>query len=335
MSSTPTSPVISSSGAELDARRIRRGLLLAGAGVLMFALTLPLTRLAGGTAQAPQLPPDFVAFGRAAVAGLLSIAWLLLQRAAWPTSAQWRILLLGGAGVVLGFPLGLGFAVREVPAAHAAVVTGVLPLATALVATVWLRERAGTAFWACASLGCGLVLAYAWHQGGGALSHGDVLLLGAVASAACGYVAGARLACSGMPPAQVICWMLVACLPVTATLALQQVAAHGAAWRAGGVGTAAWLAFAYVSVVSMWLGFFAWYRGLAMAGTLRASQLQLMQPFVAMLAAVPLLGEALDALTVGCALAVLACVALGQRLHRHGAAPRVAPLAPTAAQPAR
>jgi drug/metabolite transporter (DMT)-like permease len=304
--------------AELQAAlRIRQGLLLAGAGVLLFALTLPMTRLAGGTAGAPQLPPDFVAFGRAVVAALLSIVWLLLRRAAWPTRAQWPILLIGGAGVVLGFPLGLGFAVREVPAAHAAVVTGLLPLATALVATVWLRERAGAAFWACAALGCALVLAYAWQRGGGALSHGDFLLLAAVASAACGYVAGARLAGMGMPPEQVICWMLVASLPVTVVLAGRQVVEHAAAWRAGSVGLAAWLGFVYVAVVSMWLGFFAWYRGLAMAGTLRASQLQLVQPFLAMLAAVPLLGEALDALTVGCALAVVACVAAGQRLHRH------------------
>jgi drug/metabolite transporter (DMT)-like permease len=311
-----------------QARRIHRGLLLAGLGVFLFALTLPLTRLAGGTAQAPQLPPDFVAFGRAAVAGLLSIVWLWLSRAKRPTPTQWRILILGGAGVVLGFPLGLGFAVREVPAAHAAVVTGVLPLATALVATVWLRERAGAAFWACAGLGCCLVLAYAWHQGGGAMSRGDLLLLGAVASAACGYVAGARLAGTGMPPEQVICWMLVGCLPVTAVLALQQVVVHGAAWATGSVRWLSWLAFAYVSLVSMWLGFFAWYRGLALAGTLRASQLQLVQPFIAMLAAVPILGEGLDALTVACALAVLVCVALGQRLHRH------VPAQPTPTRPA-
>jgi drug/metabolite transporter (DMT)-like permease len=318
MSSTPTIPTTASSGAELEARRVSHGLLLAGAGVLMFALTLPLTRLAGGTAQAPQLPPDFVAFGRAAVAGLLSIAWLLLQRAAWPTSAQWRILLLGGAGVVLGFPLGLGFAVREVPAAHAAVVTGVLPLATALVATVWLRERAGTAFWACASLGCGLVLAYAWHQGGGALSHGDVLLLGAVASAACGYVAGARLSASGMPPEQVICWMLVLALPVTLSLSARQLMTAGNGWQLADIAWSAWAALAYLALVSMWLGFFAWYRGLALAGTLRASQLQLLQPFASMLAAVPLLGERLDLPTVACALAVVVCVAAGQRLHHHG-----------------
>ncbi|MFM2066569.1 MAG: hypothetical protein RLZZ584_1478 [Pseudomonadota bacterium] len=331
MNSRSTSTITPTLDDALAARRVRDGLLLAGTGVLLFALTLPMTRLAGGTPAAPQLPPEFVAFGRAAVAGLLSVVWLLLHRAAWPTRAQWPVLLLGGAGVVLGFPLGLGFAVREVPAAHAAVVTGVLPLATALVATLWLRERAGAAFWACAGLGCALVLCYAWQRGGGALARGDLLLLAAVASAACGYVAGARLAGLGMPPEQVICWMLVANLPVTALLAGRHVVELGGAWRAGSVSLAAWLGFAYVAIVSMWLGFFAWYRGLAMAGTLRASQLQLVQPFAAMLAAVPLLGEPLDALTVGCALAVVACVAAGQRMHRHV---RPAPATVTAPKPA-
>jgi drug/metabolite transporter (DMT)-like permease len=198
------------------------------------------------------------------------------------------------------------------------VVTGVLPLATALVATLWLRERAGAAFWACACAGCALVLAYAWMQGGGAWSRGDLLLLAAVASAACGYVAGARLSASGMPSEQVICWMLVLALPVTLSLSARQLMTAGDGWQLKNITWSAWAALAYLALVSMWLGFFAWYRGLALAGTLRASQLQLLQPFLSMLAAVPLLGERLDLPTVACALAVLACVAAGQRLHRHG-----------------
>jgi drug/metabolite transporter (DMT)-like permease len=318
----PPLPDLAAAATPLDqAQRVRRGLWLAAAGVAMFALTLPLSRLAGGTSTAPQLPPDLVAYGRAAVAGLLSLLWLVWHRARWPSKAQWPVLLIGAAGVVLGFPLGVGWAMREVPAAHAAVVTGVLPLATALVATLWLRERAGAAFWACASVGCSLVLVYAWMQGGGRWSRGDLLLLAAVASAACGYVAGARLSASGMPPEQVICWMLVLALPVTLSLSARQLMTGGDGWQLADVTWPAWAALAYLALVSMWLGFFAWYRGLAMAGTLRASQLQLLQPFLSMLAAVPLLGEQLDVPTVACALAVVVCVATGQRLHRHGRLP--------------
>ena len=45
-----------------------------------------------------------------------------------------------------------------------------------------------------------------------------------------------------------------------------------------------------------------------MGGALRVSQLQLLQPFLSILAAVPLLGEPLERVTLGFALAVVATV---------------------------
>ena len=57
---------------------VTRGLLLGALGVALFAMTLPMTRLAVGDTSAPQLPPAFVTAGRAAVAGLLSVLYLLL-----------------------------------------------------------------------------------------------------------------------------------------------------------------------------------------------------------------------------------------------------------------
>ena len=76
----------------------------------------------------------------------------------------------------------------------------------------------------------------------------------------------------------------------------------------------AWWGFAYVAVFSMWIGFFAWYRGLALGGTVRVSQVQLVQPFLSMLFAVPLLGERLDALTLTFAVAVIATVFIGKKM---------------------
>jgi drug/metabolite transporter (DMT)-like permease len=288
-----------------------RGLLLGLLGVLLFALTTPMTRLAGGSVEAPQLPPDFVAVGRAAIAGLLSLGYLFVTRAPWPPRDAWPLIAASAAGVVFGFPLFLGWAVREVEAMHAAVVTGVLPLATAVIAAVWLRQRPSFAFWACAVAGCALVVAFAATQGGGALQWADVLLACAVASAAFGYVGGTRLVQQDLQPEHAICWMLVASLPLTLPgglwLAFDDAAALAAAQPA------AWAAFAYVSLVSMWLGFFAWYRGLALGGALRVSQVQLVQPFVSILAAVPLLGERITPTTVAFALAVIATVVIGRR----------------------
>jgi drug/metabolite transporter (DMT)-like permease len=192
------------------------------------------------------------------------------------------------------------------------VVTGVLPLATAVVAALWLRQRPSTGFWACALLGCALVLAFAVYQGGGHLQAADGLLLGAVASAAIGYVGGARLVDQGLTAEQVICWMLVLCLPLSLPLAA------GFAWQQSdalfAARASAWAGFAYVSLFSMWIGFFAWYRGLALGGTLRVSQVQLIQPFASMLVAVPLLGERLDLVTVCFAVAVIATVLVGKRM---------------------
>ena len=120
-----------------------------------------------------------------------------------------------------------------------------------------------------------------------------------------GYVSGVQLSRS-FTAEQVICWVLVISLPITLPLAL---------WTrpTAPVAASAWAGFAYVSLISMWIGFFAWYRGLALGGTLRVSQVQVLQPFLSMLFSVPLLGEKLDAMTIAFALAVLAVVWLGKR----------------------
>jgi drug/metabolite transporter (DMT)-like permease len=282
-----------------------RGLLLGLAGVVMFALSIPMTRLAGGSAAAPQLDPAFVAFGRAVVAGLLSLAYLAATGARRPRGGEWRLMAFTAGGVVFGWPLLSGLAVRHVDAVHAAVVSGVLPLATAVIAALALRQRPSAGFWACAVAGLALVVGFAAWRGAGGLEMADGLLLGAVVCASAGYVSGARLT-GGMSAEQVICWVLVLSLPVTVPLALlTQPTAP--------VTPAAWAGFAYVSLFSMWIGFFAWYRGLALGGTLRVSQVQVLQPFLSMLFAVPLLGERLDAMTVVFAAAVLAVVWLGKR----------------------
>jgi drug/metabolite transporter (DMT)-like permease len=285
-----------------------QGYAFGALGVLIFALTMPMTRLAVGDASAPQLPPAFVTAGRAAVAGVVGAAWLLLARAAWPARRDWPLLALSALGTVLLFPLGLAMALRDVPSMHASVVTGVMPLATAAIAALALRQRASAGFWACAIAGCALVVAFAVLAGGGHLIAADGWLALAVLGAGIGYVSGAQVSLR-MPPAQTICWVLVLSLPLTLPAAWWSRPAD-----ASPIGAGAWAGFAYVSIFSMWLGFFAWYRGLALGGVMRVSQVQLLQPFVALLAAVPLVGERLEPLTLAFALAVLGVVLIGRRI---------------------
>jgi drug/metabolite transporter (DMT)-like permease len=283
-----------------------RGLWFGLLGVVIFAMTTPMTRLAVGPAADPQLPPLFVVAGRAALAGLLSVLYLLLTGAPRPQRRHAVALAICAAGTVVGFPLFLGFALRDVDAMHGAVITGVLPLGTAVVAALAFRQRPSAGFWNCAGLGCVLVLAFAAIRGGGRLVAADGLLLLAVASASIGYVAGARLSAE-MKAEQVICWVLAGSLPLTLPLML-------ATWPEQAVRASAWGGFAYVTLFSMWLGFFAWYRGLALGGTVRVSQVQLVQPFLSLLFAVPVLGERLDATTVLFSLAVIATVFAGKRM---------------------
>jgi drug/metabolite transporter (DMT)-like permease len=304
--------------ADEHARRSRAGLWLGVLGMLIFAGTIPMTRLAAGSQEAPRLPAVFVAIGRAGVAGLLSMAYLLATRAPWPRRQHWPMLLLTVFGNVLGWPLLLGLAVRRVDAMHAAVITGLMPLATAAVGALLLHQRPSRGFWGFALLGAALVVAFAAWSGAGRPQLGDLLLVGAVIASSIGYITGVRVSSGpdGMTPEQTISWVLVLALPVTLPVLVTQ-------WPGEAVPASAWAGFAYVALFSMWMGFFAWYRGLAWGGTLRVSQVQLLQPFISILLAVPLLGERLRPATLGFSVAVMACVYLGRRMP--AGAPRLRP----------
>jgi drug/metabolite transporter (DMT)-like permease len=285
----------------------RRGLWLGFLGVAIFALTLPMTRLAVGTPEAPLMSGLFVAMGRAAVAAALSAAFLLATRAPLPRREDWWPLALTAGGVVFGFPLFTSIAMRYVQAVHASVIVGVLPLATALVGALLGCQRPSAGFWACALLGSALVVAFSLLRSGDGLSlHlADTLLLAAMACAAVGYGWGARLS-QRMRAEHVICWALVISWPLTLPLAL---------WTrpAAPLPASAWWAFGYVALFSMWIGFFAWYRGLALGGIARVGQVQLLQPFLRLALSALLRGEPVPPPLWAVAAAVVACVAVARR----------------------
>jgi drug/metabolite transporter (DMT)-like permease len=299
------------------AHKERNGSLIGLLGVVIFAATLPMTKMAVGSSAAPQLSPWFVTFGRAAVAGVLSVLYLLVQhqRGALrvPATKQWGLIAFTALGVVVGFPLFMSLALQYVPSMHGAVVTGLLPLTTAVVAAVWFKQKPSTAFWLCALVGTLLVLAFMVIRSADSSGHlslhlADVFLLLAMCSAALGYIGGARLTPS-LGAEQVICWVLVLSLPITVPVALWVAPTDIAQIR-----NSSWWAFAYVAVFSMWIGFFAWYKGLALGGAVRVSQVQLVQPFLSLLFAMPLLGEKLDAVTLGFGVAVIATVFIGKKM---------------------
>ncbi len=298
------------------------GMWLGVLGVACFAVTLPMTRLATGTQAAPQLSPWFVTLARAALAGGLSIVFLLVTRSPRPQRHQWKPLGVTMLGTVIGYPLLLGYALRVVTASHAAVITALLPLVTAAVAAWVLHQRARLGFWLCSVAGSALVVLFSVlraRQGGASFGFewADLLLVGAVFSASFGYIYGAQIT-PALGAERVICWVCVLALPFTLPGALWL-------WPQHAVATSAWGGLLYVGVFSMWAGFFAWYRGLMLGGALRVSQIQLLQPFLSILAALPLLGEPLDGGTLGFAAAVVATVVVGKRLSQPRAPAAFAP----------
>jgi drug/metabolite transporter (DMT)-like permease len=281
-----------------------KGMLLGLIGVAMFSLTLPFTRLA-----VTELHPVFIALGRAVVAAACAGVLLWRLRAPWPDAGQRRTLLIISLGVVVGFPVFTSIAMQYVPAAHGAVVIGILPLVTALFGALRFGERPSRGFWLAALAGSALVLAFALQQGGGALHLADLALLAAVISAAMGYAEGARLS-ETMGGQQVISWALVLSMP------LLLPASIWLGWRYGvAASPQTWMAFGYISLFSMFIGFFFWYKGLALGGIARVGQVQLLQPFLTLLGASAILGETLDAKNLLFAVAIIATVVLGRRMN--------------------
>lgn len=292
-----------------------RGLLLGGLGVLGFSFTLPATRV-----SVAELDGTFVGLGRALVAALLAAALLLYAREPLPDRRYWGRICVVVVGVVVGFPLFTALALRELSSAHSAVIVGMLPAATAVMAVLRAGERPSRAFWLSCALGLISVLVFAAVEGAGRPRGADVFVLAAVLLCSVGYAEGGTLA-REIGGWRVISWALVFAAPAILPVVLF------ALWRSGiseglSGGTGAWLGFGYVSVVSMFLGFFAWYGGLAAGGVARTSQIQLSQPLLTLLWSALLLGEEIGAPTLLVALLVLCSVALTQRTRVSGGASR-------------
>jgi drug/metabolite transporter (DMT)-like permease len=293
-----------------DRGAIARGVFWSWLGVTAFSVTLPATRHA-----VRSLDPWFVSMGRAVIAGGLAVVTLAATRLPLPARHEMPRIVGVAVGVVIGFPVLSTLAVRHLPASHAAITNGLLPLATVGLACAIAGERPTTRWWIGTSLGAAALVAFAIVTDGATVSVGHPLMLAAVFVAAVGYVSGGVLSRT-RPGWWVISWALVLTLPVTTVIAVTRM-------PSGDVPATAWLAFAYLGVVSMFLGFFAWYAGLATAGISRASQVQLLQPIETFLWAAVLLGEPLGAPEWLAALAVIAALAIGRssRTDRRVVAP--------------
>lgn len=283
------------------------GSIYALVGILAFSMTLTATRVI-----VPVLGGTFVGLGRALIAASLATLVLISRREKFPEQKYWLSICITALGVVFGFPLLSSLALKTVPAIHAVVITGLLPAMTASLAVLRTRERTTPLFWAAVALGVVGILVFALIEGAGAPQPADLLLFGAGLLGAVGYVEGAILA-KQMDGWRVISWALIFSIPFLippVLLNLPSSLPHE---------PVVWLCFAYVGMVSMYLGFFAWYKGLALAGIARSSALQVLQPLFSMIWAVLLLHEAVQIQTIFAAAIVIASATLSRfaRMQRN------------------
>ncbi|MDE2445194.1 MAG: DMT family transporter [Alphaproteobacteria bacterium] len=279
-----------------------RGLFWGFLGVAIFSLTLPFTHLA-----VREFDPLFISLGRTVVAAMAGGAILLITRQPWPDSQDFKILIVVGLGVILGFPVLSSLAMRTAPASHGSVVLGLLPLGTAFMSTIFAGEKPSPQFWLWSLLGSSTIVVYALWEGGLEFHSADVLLVLAVITASMGYAAGGALS-RKLGGWQVICWALLLYLPITLPLA------YGFSSQVtGDESLRAWACFGYLALMSQLVGFFAWNKGLAVGGVARVGQVQLLQSFMTQVGAWALTGEALTLRSLGFAGLVVVCVWFGRR----------------------
>lgn len=289
----------------MPSSREKIGLALGLAAVMLFAGTLPATRLAVAA-----FDPFFLSAARASLAGIAGLTLLLVTRRSFPSRAIVLELIAAGICTIIGFPVFMALAMSHVPASHGGVVLGIIPLATAAAAALLAHERPSLGFWLASLAGAAVVVIFVLRQSGGTGAHyGDLFLLGTVISGALGYTLSGRLS-SAMPGWAVISWQVALFLPFSAIAAMILWPADF--WQAP---ASAFAGLAYVSAVSQYLAFFALNAGMAMGGVARVGQLMLLQPFFIVALSVPVNGERFDPQTLVFAAAVVAAVVIGQRMR--------------------
>lgn len=279
-------------------KNISRGWVNGFIGVVIFSGSLPATK-----AAIAGFPPDFLTILRAIFAGVLAIIILMVLQQNIPHKKQLIPLSIVAIGVVIGFPFLTALALQHVSSARSIVFLGLLPLITALFGALRAGERPNKIFWFFAVLGSLLVMSFALMQKGETSIIGDVYMVSAIILCGLGYAEGAVLS-KQLGSWQVICWALVISLPLMLILSI-------ILWPQNltNIPINAWIGLIYVSLFSMLIGFFFWYKGLAEGGITGVSQLQLFQPFFGLLFSAWLLNETVSGVMIASTCGVIICVA--------------------------
>ena len=268
------------------------GYVLGLMGVIAFSLTLPITKF-----LTPYLSVWDIGFGRSLLAAMGAVVILLIYRQPCPSARQWRLLAVVASGIAFGFPVLTAVGMQSVPSSHGGVILGGMPLVTALIGCFISGERPSWLYWLIATAGFLTIAAYSLISAGGAadfaLYAGDLALLGAAIFAGLGYAQGGLLA-RELGGWQVICWTQIVSIPLLIVLTWH----YGDASNFAAMPISGWAAFIFLALVNSLIGFFFWYKALAIGGVTKISQIQLLQTFFTFGFAALWLGEVITPLMV-------------------------------------
>lgn len=275
------------------------GVALGFLGMLGFSGTLVATRVA-----VADFTPLDITCARIVMAGGLGAAFLFLTDQRAPPERQFLLpILVMGMGLAVGYPFFLAMALESVPAVHGAVVTGLAPAATAIIAVLRTGERPPPVFWFACLTGFCAVLYFAYDAGGGHLSIADGWLFLGMLSLGIAYVEGGRVS-RELGGSVTLSWAMLFLTPFATIPLLPRV--HGIGTTT--ISVASWLSLAYLGVISMFLASMFWYRGLALGGIARIGQINLLLPLTALGWSALFLGEEITVTAIICAFVVLAAM---------------------------
>ena len=279
-----------------------KGMLIGFVGISIFSLTLPFTQMAVN-----EMSPFFVAFARASIAGICALILLIFTKSKFPNKIQIRRLIIIVIGVIYGFPIFTSIAMKTLPSSHSGIVLGILPLAMSLFAAIKYKEKPSSSFWMISIFGTFIVISYTFIDNNGSLMIEDLWLLFAILFAAIGYSEGGTLA-KEMGSIGVISWALVISLPINlfASYLFYEI-------NYISISIQAIISLTYVGLFSMFIGFFFWYKGIAIGGISRVGQVQLIQPFLTIVGAYFLTNEKITTLNILFAFMVLIVIIIGRK----------------------
>lgn len=287
-----------------------KGFIFGFVGILIFSLTPPATKIALGPDN-NALTPEFITFGRSALAGIMSLIYLFFFKKKKLSVKYIFNILIVALSLSIGFPLFLSLGLIHSTSTHAAVILTLMPLMTAVFASFYFKQKASLGFWICAIIGCIVVIIYTLIHGKSnnqiiEFSYSDILFFISVIAGATGYVFGAKLT-KIMGSVDVISWALALAMPFHLALAIYYFPIKE-------IPIISWIGFLYAALFSQWIGFFAWYKALDLGGAVRVSQIQLFMPFLTFFFSIILLGETLDFFTIFFSIITILLIYLSRKM---------------------